>query len=61
MKTYKCHALQLMAIEDPVEDSKGFVYEKSYIEQYISKNRGQSMYVKCPEHGMFPIRIVPSM
>ncbi|KAK9785515.1 hypothetical protein WJX73_005777 [Symbiochloris irregularis] len=42
---------QLLDINVPVMDSKGFVYEKADIEGYIKRQRTVGEYVKCPEHG----------
>ena len=45
-----CFLFQLMEIEDPVEDSKGYVYERHDVVFYIQSNQGR---VKCPATGKF--------
>lgn len=42
--------MQLMEIEEPVEDQKGYVYEKHDVVYYINSNGGS---VKCPSSGKF--------
>lgn len=41
----------LMDIEEPVQDAKGFVYEKTAIVQYIRRAPGPSAYIECPVYG----------
>jgi hypothetical protein len=41
---------QILEIEEPVEDQKGFVYEKAAIIEHIRKN-GTGNEVACPHHG----------
>ena len=42
--------MQLLEIENPVADQKGYVYEKDAVELYIRQNRGS---IKCPANGMY--------
>ena len=42
--------LQLLEIDNPVADQKGYVYEKSAVERYIRENRGCT---RCPATGMY--------
>lgn len=42
--------VQRLEIEDPVEDEKGYTYEKSAIINYI-KEEGRNGSVKCPAGG----------
>lgn len=41
---------QILEIEEPVEDQKGFVYEKAAIIEHIRKH-GMGGEVACPHHG----------
>ena len=44
--------MQLMDIEDPVEDQKGYVYERVHVEQYIKQKQAAGVReVQCPASG----------
>ena len=53
MSHFTTVSMQILEIADPVQDHKGFVYEKAAIIEHIRKN-GVGSEVKCPHHGKSP-------
>lgn len=44
--------MQLMEIEEPVQDRKGYVYERSAVERFITSSKKPVM---CPASGEFVV------
>lgn len=48
--SHVCFDLQILEMSDPVEDERGYVYERESIVEYIIHNSGRGQ-VKCPVAG----------